>query len=633
MYRTLLLTLMLGVLGLPLSADNRLTGIVIGTPTSVDYATGKASTTVNTCAAAFDGDLSTYFASYSRSGTWVGLDLGSPHIITRVAWSPRDDEKGPERVRLGLFEGSNRADFLDAVPLYLIPAPGATGQMMWADVDVSRGFRYVRYVGPNDARCNIAEVAFYGRPGQGDNTHYHQLTALPTLSIHIADNIEPYDKEHELTAWLTTIYDDGLRYSQHPIAIRLRGHASITFPKKPYRLRFTDGQLHRMFNGAAYASPAKAEKWTLINNYGDKSLMRNIVAMEISRRMGMSYTPYCQAVDVIVNGEYKGCYQLCDQVEVGAQRVDIAPMTRYDNSGEALTGGYLIEIDGYEQEDGESIPSLKGNPISIKAPDKSTLTSTQRAYIINHINEMERRLLSDDYTNVTKGYRPLLNVGSFVRYLLVSELAGNPDAFWSTYLWKQRGNDQLHVGPAWDFDLAFDNDARVYPVNSHTPWLYQCTESSAGNLRNSVNRLLNDPYVIQQMRALWQQWRDQGIITPEALQHYVAATAASISTSQQLNFMRWDILATPVHRNPMARGSWQAEVDAIGTYLAERIAWIDNKLQYTPTTNAIATTTTAPHITAIYDTQGRRHNTLQKGINIVRMSNGEVNKRWHTATP
>lgn len=53
------------------AADAKLTGTVIGSTYSVDYRTGQKSTTVNTAADAFDGNLSTYFASYDRSYTWA----------------------------------------------------------------------------------------------------------------------------------------------------------------------------------------------------------------------------------------------------------------------------------------------------------------------------------------------------------------------------------------------------------------------------------------------------------------------------------------------------------------------------------------------------------------------------------
>ena len=104
---------------LPLWSQERgtkLTGTPIGSP-SYDYATGRSSTTVNLPACAFDGDINTFYASYNKSRTWVGLDLGTPNVITRVGWCPRNESNGPSRVQLALFEGSNSADFLDAVPL------------------------------------------------------------------------------------------------------------------------------------------------------------------------------------------------------------------------------------------------------------------------------------------------------------------------------------------------------------------------------------------------------------------------------------------------------------------------------------------------------------------------------------
>ena len=162
--------------------DAKLVGTVIGSSPSVNYGTGQQTTTVNTCEDAFDGRLDTFFASWERNYTWAGLDLGQPCVITRVGWSPRNDSYGPGRVRLGVFEGANREDFMDALPLYIITQNGTIGKMSYADVNCSRGFRYVRYIGPADARCNVAELEFYGHEGAGDDSRLYQLTNLPTVS-------------------------------------------------------------------------------------------------------------------------------------------------------------------------------------------------------------------------------------------------------------------------------------------------------------------------------------------------------------------------------------------------------------------------------------------------------------------
>ena len=190
-------------------ADDQLTGSVIGTQDAVDYSTNVRTMSVNTCVNAFDGNLDTFFASYDRSYTWAGLYLGKPYLITRVGWSPRNDGLGPGRVVLGVFEGANREDFMDALPLYIIDEQGTIGKMSYADVACSRGFRYVRYIGPSNARCNIAELEFYGYAGEGDDSQLYQLTNLPTVSIHTLNGEIPYDKVHQIVSQLTVISDGG----------------------------------------------------------------------------------------------------------------------------------------------------------------------------------------------------------------------------------------------------------------------------------------------------------------------------------------------------------------------------------------------------------------------------------------
>ena len=553
----------------PVYGDDLLKGTVIGTIETVNYQNSSdRSNTVNTRKNAFDGDLNTFFASYDRSYTWTGLDLGSAHVITRVGWSPRNDGVGEQRVVLGVFEGANREDFMDALPLYVIPENGKIGMMSYADVQCSRGFRYVRYIGPADARCNIAELEFYGHPGAGDDSHLYQVTNLPTVSIHTLNNEIPIDKVNQVVSQLTIISDDGTNLLSEPGATRERGNASRDFPKKPYRIKFDKKQ-------NVLDAPAKAKKWTLINNYGDKTLMRNLLAFELSRRMGLSYTPYGTAVDVLLNGEYKGCYQLCDQVEIDKNRVAITEMTPEDNQGSALTGGYLIEVDAYANQEKSWFNSNKGNPVTIKSPDEDEITANQKQYIRNFFNQMENN------------WAAYLDLNSFLRHFLVGELSGNTDTYWSVFMYKQRDENLMHVGPVWDFDLAFHNDKRIYPVNTKSDYIYRSGGSCAGNMRNFVdNIVVKDAAAKRKMLEIWDEARQSGL-TEENLLTYIDNWANVLQQSQHLNFLRWPILNQKVHQNVVAKGSFQAEVDVVKTFMKERIAWMDKKLGYTYKPNGI----------------------------------------------
>lgn len=544
-------------------ADDKLTGTVIGILESVDYSnTSAPSLTVNTRDCAFDGNLNTFFASYERSYTWTGLDLGTPHVITRVGWSPRNDSQGGKRVLLGVFEGANREDFMDALPLYVIDEKGTIGTISYADVNCSRGFRYVRYVGPSDARCNIAELEFYGHAGEGDDSHLWQVTNLPTVTIHTLNGEIPYDKEHDIVSQLTIISDNGTKLLSEPGATKERGNASRDFPKKPWRIKFDKKQ--RVMN-----APAKAKKWTLINNYGDKTLMRNLLAFELSHRMGMSYTPYGTAVDVLMNGEYKGCYQLCDQIDINKNRVPITEMTPEDNDGDALTGGYLIEVDAYANKETSWFNSNKGNPVTIKSPDDNEITSQQSQYIKNYFNTMEQQ------------WSTYLDLNSFLRHFLVGELSGNTDTYWSVYMYKERNDSKLYTGPVWDFDLAFNNDKRIYPVNQKTDYIYRSGGSCAGKMKTFVdNIVVSNNAAKQQLLQIWDEVRQAGL-TETNVVSFIDDWEQQLQQSQRLNFLRWPILSQRVHQNPQALGSYAKEVDVVRQYMKERIAWMDKKLGYT----------------------------------------------------
>ncbi len=552
---------------------HKLRGNVIGTALSVDYDnSSQASTTKNTIADAFDGNLNTYFASWERSKTWAGIDLGIPHVITRVGWSPRNGSVGPQRVVLGLFEGSNDPNFLNSYPLYLIDKEGTIGKIDYADVNISKGFRYVRYVGPNEARCNIAELEFYGYESEGDDSQFYQLTNLPTVVINTKDNVDPYDKVNEITSSFTIIYANGKMVQEETGTTRLRGNASMSFPKKPYRIKL-DSKKH-MFKNSDIKSPAKSRKWTLINNYGDKSLMRNLVSFEVSRRMKMPYTPWSKPVDVIVNGEYKGCYQLTDQINIDEDRVNITEMTPEDIEGEALTGGYLLELDGYANQETSWFKTRFGSPVTIKSPDENSITTEQHKYIEDFYNQMEMRIMSKSFKDPKKGYRSMLDEKSLQRYWLVEELTGNPDAFHSCYISKDRGADRLRVETVWDFDLAFDNDSRYYPNRNYGDYL-SLARGGAGNSRALLKRIFTDDVFCDSLRIMWETARRDWGITEESLIAYIDSTAHVLEKSQRLNFIRWPILNSVQHLNPRVAGTYEGEVEYLREYIRERIPFLD----------------------------------------------------------
>lgn len=592
------------IVGHPIKAQTKLNGIVIGTEKSVDYGTNQPSTTVNTRECAFDGDLTTYFAAYDRSYAWVGLDLGEPHVITRIGWAPANRSRAGERMLLGVMEGANSPDFMDALPLYIITELGTAKKMSYVDVTCSKGFRYVRYVGPSDMRCNIGELEFYGHAGEGNDSILYRLTNLPTVSIHTEDNVEPYDKVHNINALITVISEKGKDLRTDSGVVRLRGNGSIKFPKKPYRIKYN--KKHKVLD-----SPAKAKKWTLINNYGDKTLMRNLLAFELSRCMDMPYTPYSQSVDVLLNGEYKGNYQLCDHIDVKKNRVELVDTLKEERADSLSITAFLIEADARASTEDCWFTSKKGTPMTIHYPDDDEITPLQKAYIEDCFNALEGN------------WEKHLDLNTFLRHFLVGELSGNTDTYWSTYMYKHRENDTIFIGPVWDFDIAFENDQRTYPINNKKDFVYRNGGSATGNMRVFAdNIIVYDNDAKAKLLEIWKDVREKGI-NEQHLVDYINKQEEYLDASQKLNFMRWPIMNELVHENPVVWGDYAAEIQNVRRYISERILWMDKKLGYTYEPNGIANVSldiTLPY--QIYNLSGQSFNGdvqhLPQGIYIVK---------------
>ena len=518
---------------------------------------------LNNADKAFDGNPGTYFSATTYNFGWAGLDLGTRHVITKVGWMPRDNV--PSRMILGVFEGANSPDFMDALPIHIIRSAdevGKPGVMSYAEVSCSQGFRYVRYVGPATTYAHVAELQFFGHEGMGDHSNLFRITNLPTVSIHTINNTVPRDKVNEIQAHFIIIGDSTHALISEPGTIRERGNYSREYPKKPWRIKFESKQ-------HVLDAPAHARKWTLINNYGDKTLMRNLLAFELSRRLGMPYTPYGRAVDVLFNGEYKGCYQLCDQIQVHKDRVEIEEMTPRDNSGDELTGGYFFEIDAYADKETSHFYSNQWKPVTIKSPDEDSITSAQKNYIRNHFNKME-----SDWSRY-------LDLNTFLRHFLVGELSGNIDTYWSVFMYKHRMNDTIYTGPVWDFDLAFNNDRRITPPNQMSDYVYRSGGSCAGNMRSFVDKIIiHTESTHDQLLAIWDEARHNGL-DQDHLVAYVDSMEEEIMQSQALNFIRWPIMNQYVHQNPKIWGSYAAEVENVRDFIRKRVEWMDNRLGYT----------------------------------------------------
>ena len=340
------------------------------------------------------------------------------------------------------------------------------------------------------------------------------------------------------------------------LQVKGRGNSTWGMPKKPYRLKFN--------NKTPVLGFTTSKNWVLLANYSDKTLMRNAIAFEMGKNFNAKFTPTGRFVELIMNGEYEGNYYLTQQVEVDTNRVNITNIKAKDITGDALTGGYLLELD--QRLDATSyFFTSHGLPMTINTP--STIAPEQLAYIHDYVQKSEDAIFADNFADPDQGYAKYIDVDSFISWYLIKELMKDNDGkdFSSIYYYKDRLG-KLGMGPVWDFDLAAGNTDYS-----------DCKNPTGWWIKNSVwfNRLFADPAFALKVKNRWNALKVQQI---PAIFTFMDNTAAYLQASQNYNFGKWDILNIYVWPNPVVTGSYAGEVGYTKTWLTQRVAWMDQQI-------------------------------------------------------
>lgn len=138
------------------NSTNKVTGTIIGTA-------GSWANSGNTIAKVFDNNVNTFYDAANATGDWAGLDFGAgvSNVIGQINYWPRTNNAS--RMLGGVFQGDNSPTFPNPVTLYTITTtpPDAQQVVTSQTITNTKAFRYVRYLGPPNGWCNVAEVQFF----------------------------------------------------------------------------------------------------------------------------------------------------------------------------------------------------------------------------------------------------------------------------------------------------------------------------------------------------------------------------------------------------------------------------------------------------------------------------------------
>lgn len=365
--------------------------------------------------------------------------------------------------------------------------------------------------------------------------------------------------------------------------IHIRGSSTRHLEKKSFSLELSDAFGNEL-NVPILGMPAESD-WILQAPYRDKTFQRIPLTYHLSRQMG-HYSARYEYVELVVNNEYRGVYLLMEKIKREKNRVDVEKLSPGDSLGASVTGGYIIKID---RPDEAGWYSLKGGNAQNNAPfyyqyvypKDSDITVPQKKYIKGYMDNFEAIMDSSIFNDAMNGYAKYIDVGSFVDYFILNELSKNVDAYrLSTYLYKDNINDggKLHIGPVWDYDIAWHN-CNYGNAFDPTGWQYQQKDTSFPPPR-WWSRLMTDSSFVNKLFCRWKELRT-GLLKSGTLYSFIDSSAIELDESQKRNFTQWPIMAAYIYPNPQNQtgATYLGEVGDLKGWIASRSAWMDGAIQ------------------------------------------------------
>lgn len=371
--------------------------------------------------------------------------------------------------------------------------------------------------------------------------------------------------------------------------IEYRGSSSQQFPKKGYGIELWDDKLASK-EVSLFGMPKESD-WVLFASYNEKSFMHNVLTMRIAREMGM-YATRTQYVEVVINNAYMGVYVFEEKVKRATGRVDIAKLKETDLKGDDITGGYIFKADkttgsklGGWFSQYPNYTDFKTNYTYYLYDSPNTITSEQKAYLKNYVDNAEKTLSDANYRDKTNGYRKYFETNSFVQFFLVNEISKNVDGYRiSSYFNKDKDSKggKIKAGPPWDYDISYGN-ANYCDGESPYGFAYNFNKfCGTDNWQVPFwwERMLSDSAFVRELGQEYSFQRKYGALQLDRINKHIDSLSNDLKEPMVRNFQRWPILGVYVWPQPQPyASSWYGEIDELKNFIRKRLDWLDNNIK------------------------------------------------------
>ena len=321
---------------------------------------------------------------------------------------------------------------------------------------------------------------------------------LPVMHIQTENNDPIVSKDNYINA---TYYVDALGLTGYenigtaaaPLTMEIKGRGNYTwtgFDKKPYRIKLTDKQSLLGMN--------KSKHFALLAHADDardkKGFLRNAAGFELSKLIGMAWTPEAKPIEVVLNGDYIGLYFLTETIRVDKDRVNIVEQEDEETDPAKITGGWLVEIDNYDEDPHITIRENGDKTMWFTYKTPEVLSSAQKSFLTDEMVRIDRLVYGDKNSSTLWQY---LDMDALARFYIVQELTDNSESFHgSCYLYREMGDGQKwKFGPVWDFGSSFNRDKSQYLFEGdvwHNHWIPEVCKFPA--FMEYVKKIWNEFY-------------------------------------------------------------------------------------------------------------------------------------------
>jgi len=368
--------------------------------------------------------------------------------------------------------------------------------------------------------------------------------------------------------------EGSMRVYSGRIGIEIRGTSSQAWPKKQYGFKTLDEHGEEL--NIELLDLPREHDWILHAPYADRSAMRNALTYTLARDMGWyaSRFHYCE---LTLNGLYQGVYLLMEKIKRDKYRVGISTLTPEDESGDALSGGYILKFDKLDphEEGFLGAEDSLGSFLYIHVyPKAKNITPAQRDYIRDYVHGFEELMRSSSASHPQDGYSRYIDVDSFIDFFLLNEVSNNIDGYIrSTFMYKDRDSNggRLTMGPVWDFNHAygsaherggrFSDGWRIY--RQRVPFWWHV--------------LLADSLFVDRLVGRWEELR-RNILHEDRLFNWIDSVASIIEVALQRDHSLWRSHDIVVWLDAWKTRSFSEDVHFLKTWLHDRLCWMDEHL-------------------------------------------------------